>query len=127
MGRQSRTRPESALGRGRRTRPPRECILIVCEGEQTEPNYFNSLWRHIRLKTVDVKVVGQGAEILGVIDAAIQLRDERENEAKDSIQTAPFDEVWCVVDTECRNDNPSWERGVDKARSNRLRLAPKQA
>jgi len=75
------------------------------------------------LKTVEIKVVGQGAEILGVVNAAIQLRNERESEAIDSVQTAPFDEVWCVVDTECRNDNPSWDAGVDKARSNHLKFA----
>ena len=27
------------------------------------------------------------------------------------------------MDTECRNDHPSWEPGVDKAKSNGLRLA----
>jgi hypothetical protein len=40
MGRQSRIRPESALRRGKPSRRPRECLLIVCEGQQTEPNYF---------------------------------------------------------------------------------------
>ncbi len=123
MDRQSRKRTEAALARGKPSRRPRECILIICEGEETEPNYFNSLWRHIRLRTVEVKVVGQGAEILGVVAAALQLRDEREDDARESVQTAPFDEVWCVVDTESRNHNPSWERGVDKATSNGLRLA----
>ncbi len=123
MGGRSRKRTEAALARGKSSRRPRECILIVCEGAETEPNYFNSLWRHIRLRTVDVRVVGQGAEIRGVVDAAIRLREERDHEARESVQTAPFDEVWCVVDTECRNDNPSWEPGVDQARSNDLRLA----
>jgi hypothetical protein len=97
--------------------------LIVCEGEATEPYYFESLWHHIRLSTVDVKVVGQGAEIWGVIDAACRLRDDRKKEAADSVQIAAYDEVWCVVDTERRNDNPSWERGVNRANATGLRLA----
>ena len=50
-------------------------------------------------------------------------REEREDEARNSPRFAPFDEVWCVVDTERRNDNASWERGVDRATSTGLRLA----
>jgi len=39
------------------------------------------------------------------------------------VQFAPFDEVWCVVDTERKRENLSWERGVEKARANDLKLA----
>lgn len=123
MSRRNRVRPESALRRNRPARKPRESILIVCEGEATEPNYFESLWRHIRLATVHVKVVGQGAEIMKVIDAAIRLRADRAEEAQDSARVTAYDEAWCVVDTERRNDNPSWERGVDRARAKGLKLA----
>ena len=123
MGRRSRIRLESALRREKPGRRPGKSILIVCEGEETEPIYFKSLWRDIRLRTVDVKVVGQGAEILGVVDAAVHLRDERANDALDSVRMAPYDEVWCVVDTERRTDSPSWERGVDRAAAHGLRLA----
>ena len=116
-------RPETALGRGRPTRRPRESILIVCEGAETEPNYFKSLRRAISLSLLEVEIVGEGAEIVRVVDEAIRLREERATESEESIRLAPFDEVWCVVDTECRNDNPSWKRGVDRSKANGLKLA----
>jgi RloB-like protein len=123
MGRQGRIRQESALRRGRPSRRPRECIHIVCEGTVTEPSYFGSLWQAIRLNTVEVEIAGEGAEISKVIDAAIRRREERADEARNSPRFAPFDEVWCVVDTERRNDNASWERGVNRAASAGLKLA----
>jgi hypothetical protein len=123
MGSRHHVRPETALGRGRPTREPRECILVVCEGEETEPNYLKSLRRAISLSSLEVEIVGQGAEIVRVVDQAIRLRAERATESEESIRLAPFDEVWCVVDTECRSDNPSWKRGVDRSRASGLKLA----
>jgi RloB-like protein len=123
MARRKRARPESELRRGGPTRKPRECILVVCEGEETEPNYLEALRSKINLSTLDVEIVGQGAEIISVLAEAIRLREERETAAKESNRLAPFDEVWCVVDTERRNDNPSWERGLDRVRATGLKLA----
>ena len=100
MGRQSRRIPEKALGRGRPSRRPRDCILIVCEGTVTEPSYFESLWRKIRLNTVEVEIAGEGAEISRVVHVALRRKEERDDEARNSPRFAPFDEVWCVVDTE---------------------------
>ena len=123
MSRRKRVRFESDLRRRRPTRTPRQCILVVCEGAETEPNYLNSLREKIGLSTVDVKIVGEGAEIVGVVDEAIRLRAERASASKESNRLAPFDEVWCVVDTERKNDNPSWERGENRAKNARLKLA----
>src|SRR4051794_16354484 len=123
MAGRSRVRLETELGRRRPTRRPRECILVVCEGEETEPNYLEGLRKSISLSTLDVQIVGEGAEIVGVVAEAVRLKEEREAEAKESLRLAPFDEVWCVVDTERRNDNPSWERGVDRAAALGLHLA----
>jgi len=123
VGRRSRRRSEDALRRGKPLRRPRDCVLIVCERSVTEPGYFKSLWKMIRLNTVEVEIAGEGVEISGVVDAAIQRRMEREEEARSSPRIAPFDEVWCVVDTERRHDNASWDRGVDRATSTGLNLA----
>jgi RloB-like protein len=123
MGRQSRRRPEKALGRGRPSRRPRDCILIVYEGTVTESSYFESPWRKIRLNTVEVEIAGECAEISRVVHAALRRKEERDDEARNSPRFAPFDEVWCVVDTERRNHNASWERGVNRATSTGLRLA----
>jgi len=75
------------------------------------------------LNTVEVEIAGEGAEISRVVHAALRRKEERDDEARNSPRYAPFDEVWCVVDTERRNDNASWERGVNRATSTGLRLA----
>ncbi|MHB8736834.1 MAG: RloB family protein, partial [Terriglobales bacterium] len=85
--------------------------------------YFESLRTAIGMTKADVDIVGAGAEISGGVAEAIRLREERKTAAEESNRLAPFDEVWCVVDTERRNDNPSWERGVDRVRATGLRLA----
>jgi hypothetical protein len=123
MSLRRRVRPESALGRSGPTRRPRESILIVCEGTKTEPNYFETLCRELGLGTVNVEIVGEGAGIVRVVDETIRRVNERAAEAEESSQRAPFDEAWCVVDTERRNDNRSWDRGVGRATAKGLRLA----
>jgi hypothetical protein len=60
----------------------RERFLIVCEGERTEPFYFESF-----RVAKDVEVVGAGANTTAVVREAIDRmgRDE-------------YDQVWCVFD-----------------------------
>ncbi len=123
MGGRSRLRNEAELGRGKATRSPRACILVVCEGRKTEPQYLKALCRSIRLHTVEVRIVGQGAEVLGVVDAAKTLKEEREEAAGPSVGLTPFDEVWCVVDTEGPGDRTSWEQGSSRATALGFRLA----
>lgn len=104
----------ASLARKQGKRQPRKCVLIVCGGTETEPNYFNALRRELRLGTVDVKVVGTRYDPLNVVDWAIANRR----------QTAyPFDEVWGVLDAENLAENPSFWKAVDKARGNRIFLA----
>ncbi|GAB2622451.1 hypothetical protein GCM10027035_17790 [Emticicia sediminis] len=63
-------------------------ILIVCEGENTEPSYFNQF----RLSSATVKPVGEGYNTLSLVQRAIQLANEKR-----------YDQVWCVFD---RDDFP---------------------
>ena len=80
-------------GRKQDSRPQRYRILIITEGEKTEPNYFNDLAKDlphslINLLTIKVEGIGQGA------NAIIR-------EAKKTIQNKRpviFDEVWLVFD-----------------------------
>lgn len=58
-------------------------ILIVCEGENTEPSYFNQF----RLSTATVRPVGEGYNTISLVNRAIQLANERQ-----------YDQVWCVFD-----------------------------
>ena len=63
-------------------RPLRPKFLIVCEGEETEPNYFNGF--HVN---AEVKPKGEGYNTLSLVERARKLRQEDE-----------YTEAWCVFD-----------------------------
>jgi len=60
------------------SREKRQKFLIVCEGKETEPNYF---------KNFRVRVEGLGVSPSQLVDAADLLRQEEQ-----------YDQVWCVFD-----------------------------
>jgi len=73
---------------------PRDRVLIVCEGEETEPLYFRHLISKLRLSSARVQVVGKacGSAPKSVVEYAIDaIRNEMDN---------PYDQVWCVIDVE---------------------------
>mgnify|MGYP000447414532 FL=1 len=60
------------------TREPFERFLIVCEGEQSEPNYFRSF----RVLSAKITVRGVGANTLSLVEEALRLsRDEEYEQA----------------------------------------------
>ncbi len=70
-----------------------EKVLIVCEGEKTEPNYFRGCIQFYNLNTANVEVDGTcGSSPKSVCDRAVDLR-EVEVERGD-----PYDRVYCVFD-----------------------------
>jgi hypothetical protein len=82
------------LRRGNKKRMPLKKILIVCEGEKTEPQYFSDLISHFRLSAASViEVTGDcGSSPKSVVEHArekYRLEDER---------SAPYDHVYCVFD-----------------------------
>lgn len=68
-------------------------ILIVCEGEKTEPNYFKALkGSNNGVFVVNLELAGGGINTIQVVDEAIRLKDKAEN-----VQL-PYDAVWAVFD-----------------------------
>lgn len=65
-------------------------ILIVCEGENTEPSYFNQF----RITSAKVKSVGEGYNTVSLVNRALVLA-----------QQGNYDQVWCVFDKDDFNDN----------------------
>lgn len=65
------------------TREERQRFLIVCEGSETEPNYF----RGFRVKVLEIDVKGLGLNPSQLVTKADVLRQEKE-----------YDQVWCVFD-----------------------------
>jgi hypothetical protein len=86
----------------RRRRPFREVkrrILIVCEGEVTERNYFNDL-RHLMRSLVDLDI-DPGGKPKTLVERAVDLKktaDKDARRAKD--QNLKYDAVWCVFDVD---------------------------
>ena len=82
-----------ALERRKAKRASYDKILIVCEGEKTEPNYFNELINFYKLNTANVEIDGTcGSSPKSVFERAIELY-ENENCKGDA-----FDKVYCVFD-----------------------------
>lgn len=68
-------------------------ILIVCEGEKTEPNYFKAFDQMQYGSVVyDIDCDGGKINTMQVVDKAIELRD------KASAAGTPYDTVWAVFD-----------------------------
>lgn len=58
-------------------------ILIVCEGENTEPSYF----KQFRLSSATIKPVGEGYNTISLVNRAIQIANQ-----------GAYEQVWCVFD-----------------------------
>ncbi len=100
-------RKAELLRRRRAMKEPYDVILIVCEGEKTEPNYFTELKKAFRLSNANVRVCGHGSDPLSVVNFAIEtFRREPE-----------FDRVYCVFD---RDRHPRYDEALDKVRRTRL-------
>jgi hypothetical protein len=108
------TRPLNTLRRTPGKRVPLKRIIVVCEGAETEPRYFQALRQRYRLSTVSIQIVkGRGAPI-SVVEEAIRQKKKLDDKG---------DEVWCVFDVEVEANNPSFDEAVGIARSGRLGLA----
>ena len=84
--------------RKRRTqfKSKRKFYLIVCEGEKTEPNYFNSLKDSLPkgvLELVNIDINGTGKNTLSIIEETKKLRKTYESKYLRKI-----DKVWAVFD-----------------------------
>lgn len=73
----------SRFSRTENTREVKPSIIIICEGENTEPNYFDSF------PLTNKKVIGTGKNTESLV------RDAKEY-SKD------YDQVWCVFDEDSR-------------------------
>jgi hypothetical protein len=85
-----RERQARALQRKKGKRPTYDRVLIVCEGEKTEPNYFDEIRVLLRIPTAHVQVLPSalGTQPRQVVDYAEQVfREQKE-----------FDVVYAVFD-----------------------------
>ena len=107
-------RSKSDFRRHKGQKPPGKVLIIVCEGKETEPNYFEALRQKFRLSTLSVKVVSGKVAPISVVDCGIEEKRKVEE---------PTDEIWCVLDTEDPNKNASLSLAIEKAKKANLNLA----
>lgn len=77
-------------------------FLIVCEDQNTEPDYFTRFRDQFPEETVFLRTVGVGRSALGVVEQCIQ---EREKLADESNKTV--DETWSVFDKDDADQVPA--------------------
>jgi hypothetical protein len=125
-GRQGRRHERTMNSYDRRpgSRPPGRCILIVCEGAETEPNYFASLRDHLKLSTISVKIKDRAGAPVSVVDEAQDQVEKRQQDIRDGRTHLPqFEAVWCVFDVENPRHNPTFDRAVQLADQKEFQLA----
>lgn len=77
MGRNFKRRPP--------TREPKRKILIICEGKETEFNYFNSIRQDMRLPTLQIIIEHPNkTDPRSIVQAAINRRDEIKHDRNQS-------------------------------------------
>lgn len=129
MGKNKRKGRQRAYKRQAGKRKGRKSILIVCEGTETEPAYFNEFKRKLNLPLVEIVVKGTGEGHAGVVNHALQLKKEREREynspkrSRKSLTKVPFDEVWCVFDCEAPRYRYKFDQAIKEAEKNGFQLA----
>ena len=95
-------------------RQPFERLLIVCEGEKTEPLYLDEIRRAFRLATAHVHVwpSADGTEPLQVVDYAERLF--LDGDRAKAIDRRGFDRVIAVFD---RDDHATYHPALAKVRA----------
>lgn len=104
-----KARDARSLRRKRAKRSPYDMVLIVCEGEKTEPNYLKALVDDFQLNTANVVVAKNvsGSSPRAIVDFALkEYRKEKE-----------YDRVYCVFD---KDRHTTYDNALDKVRRARL-------
>lgn len=79
-------------------------VLIVCEGEKTEPQYFNGLRNHYGLNTANIEICGECDSAPMSVVAYAKQRYREERDVGDA-----FDKVYCVFD---KDTHPTYEAAL---------------
>lgn len=96
-------------------REPYDRVLIVCEGEKTEPNYLRELCSRYRLSSANIEVTpGEGNDPVSVVRTAGRLQkiEKRQGER--------YDRVFCVFD---RDEHTNYTAACELAKNEKVHIA----
>ena len=100
------------LERAKPNKKEKLTILIVCEGKNTEPSYFEQF----RISSATIKTVGQGYNTVSLVRQAIALKKKGE-----------YTKVWCVFDADPKPNNPkqsqNFNNAIKMAKANKFGVA----
>lgn len=107
--RRAKERRARDLKRRAAQRASYDMVLIVCEGEKTEPQYFRELRQAHRLKTANVEIMPSdyGSDPESVVKFAIEKFKERRE----------ADRVYCVFD---RDQHANFDQAVQRVADTKL-------
>lgn len=88
-----KAKKQRELSRRKAKRSSYDKVLIVCEGEKTEPYYFNELKKHYRLHSATIHVDGKSKSTPSQVFSRAQKLAEQAKSLND-----PYDRVYCVFD-----------------------------
>lgn len=93
-------------------REVKQSFLIICEGVNTEPDYFNAF----RLTSANIKAVGQGLNTVGLVQKALRMKEEERKKGRE------YDQCWVVFD---KDDFPDrdFNRAIGMAEAGGMRVA----
>jgi hypothetical protein len=99
--RSDRRRRTRRPARGAATKTPRRRLLLVCEGEVTEPEYFRGFEQWARNSSVEIRIADEHGVPLTLVEYAVRRRKEADDQAeKERDSFLRYDEVWCVLDVD---------------------------
>ena len=81
-------RIERKITRISSVREVKQTFLIICEGVNTEPDYFNAF----RLTSANVKALGQGMGTLALVHKAIHIKEQ------EKLKGRTYNQNWVVFD-----------------------------
>ena len=106
----------------RAVREPKRRFTIVCEGKNTEPDYFQALRATIRDALVDLDIVPAAGVPMTIAQRSVELvnraRATRRPGRIDSYEEN--DEVWAVFD---RDEHPNFDEAVGLCAAKRIGVA----
>jgi hypothetical protein len=105
-----RSRRREKEGRPERWKAYKQYFLIVCEDEVTEPTYFEKFRTLFPENTLFLRTIGTGNDPLGVIQTAIQKRNELSEKSSREI-----DFTWVVFDKDDADLNKSKLKRFEEA------------
>ena len=112
MARRQNPKIERTLKRASSLRTVKQTFLIVCEGEVTEPEYFNSF----RLTSANVKAIGKGMNTISLVKEAIAIRDIEKRRNRN------YDQCWVVFDKDDFSDG-DFNAAIQMAQANGFHVA----